>query len=190
MFIKTRKIQLALFITISVGLCAYGHASAHQNNEDGFATTIETHYKKFETMLNTQATPETMIEFLHNAIDNNAKIHMVISNHDTANTDKTEIEISKADYINSYLYGPRQIGNYHADVKVSDIKINKQNKTASATETLTETGYVQNPKNYEDKGDEFTSQTVCTSHYSFDKNQAPVLKASNCKTDISSEINI
>ncbi|NCT41354.1 MAG: hypothetical protein GW778_06820 [Alphaproteobacteria bacterium] len=141
---------------------------------------------QFSQILNAKSDPEILLDFLHNKIDDSADITISVKNPQINNAGAIEMKLTKADYINSYLYGPRQVKNYHADIKTLNAKMDDETNTLNTKEILTESGTMLNPHDYADPGRPYSSITACESQYSVESGQ-PTLKKATCKTQIAYE---
>lgn len=150
---------------------------------------IAANFKTFETLLNEGDAPEKLMTFLHETISNEAEFRVRISNEAAAGQGQgaNDVTLNKADYINSYLYGPRQVEDYQAQIEVLDITMDKGSQRAHSQEVLVERGYMRNPAKPNDYSQGFVSRTACQSEYTINAKQKPVLEKSVCKTDIAFE---
>lgn len=178
-------LQVFAIFSVSMMAVAAFHNSADANNwGKNIAKEIENRHQTFEAKLNAQNDPEGLMEFLHETISQSAKITMEIHDDAAPIDQPLAHKLDKADYINSYLYGPRQIDNYRADLKTVDIQIDAQTQTVKSEELLTETGRTRVPPGVKGKAQDFTSRTECESIHGLDDNDALVLMYSKCETDI------
>lgn len=180
---KTITIILALVISIIAMAGTFNKADATLQNQE-IVAKIQQDNAKFTKILNAKADPEALMEFLHNKIDNDAKIEMSINNPEIKDAGSIEMKLSKADYINSYIYGPRQVKDYHAIIKTIKIDVASNKENVTTKEMLTESGTMLNPHDYQDQGRPFTSYTSCESEYNVTEDGNVVLKNSKCHTDI------
>lgn len=173
-----------VIVSLIVFLAAVGminQADATLQNQDVIIKVRENN-AQFSALLNAKANPETLMKFLHNTIRDDAEIYLSINNTEMKQAAPVEMKISKADYINSYLYGPRQVKNYHADI--TTLKVDVDGARVKTKEMLIESGTTMNPHDYQDKGRNFTSRTTCESEHTVNENGNIALKRSKCRTDI------
>lgn len=157
-------------------------------NAPDYKAQIQNNLKTFEQILNNpQAEPEKLMEFLHNTIAKDAKFSMTINVPDAPMKGPASHEIGKAEYINSFLYGPRQIQNYKANIKTKDVQVDRTTGVVIAESVMTEQGTVKKKAGEKIFNEGFTSTTTCRSEYVQGENQGLVIKASDCTTQISTE---
>lgn len=182
----TDRLLTTIFIAGILILSTFASKNVEARNQ---TQTIEEKVKRtastFEAMLNAKSDPEELMEFMHNTISNDVQITLIINSPEEKQTTEIERKLTKAEYINSYLYGPRQVENYHASIKTMDINVGADNKTVTSKEIMTESGTIKNPHNYKDKGREFISRTVCNLQRTLDSRDNLILQLSTCKTEIS-----
>ena len=147
---------------------------------------LQDNVKKFEQLLNVQDNPETLLEFLDTTVSNDVTIQMTIKN-DAESQPPAEVTLTKADYINSYLYGPRQVDNYQAKVSAQIVHIDQDAEVLVSKETLIETGTMKPPLNAKEAPMDFTTLTLCENQYSIAPTQDVVLESSKCKVNIKIE---
>lgn len=180
---KAITITLALITGLILVAASLNNASATLQNQD-IVTQIKEDNEQFSKMLNNKNNPEALMQFLHNKVDNDAEIVMNINNPEIKEAGEIEMKLTKADYINSYLYGPRQVRNYQASIKTLDVNVDEASKAVTTKEMMTESGFMMNPNDYQDKGRSFTSYTSCTSKHDVTEDGDIRLKHSTCHTDI------
>lgn len=180
---KTIMIIFALVISIIAIAGTLNKAAAKLQNQD-IVEKIQQDNAKFTKILNAKADPEALMEFLHNKLDNDAKIEMSINNSEMKDAGVIEMKLSKADYINSYIYGPRQVKNYHASIKTIEIDVASDKENVTTKEMMIESGIMLNPHDYQEQGRPFTSYTSCESQYNVTEDGNVMLKTSKCHTDI------
>ena len=180
---KAIKIILALIVCVIAVIGSLNNADATLQNQE-LVMKIKADNEKFTKMLNAKSNPEALLQFLHNKVDNDAQIVMSINNPEIKEAGDIEMKLTKADYINSYLYGPRQVKNYQASIKTLEVDVDTDNSAVKTKERLTESGMMLNPNDYQDKGRPFTSYTTCESQHSVDEEGDIKLKSSKCHTDI------
>ena len=180
---KAVQVIFALILCIIAIAGTLSNADATLQNQE-LVTKIQNDNKAFTKMLNAKSDPEALMKFLHEKIDNDAKIVMKINNPEAKDAGVIEMKLSKADYINSYIYGPRQVKNYHASIKTLKVDVDADSESITTKEMLTESGIMLNPHDYQDKGRPFTSYTSCESSHVVSETGDITLKRSNCHTDI------
>lgn len=175
---------LKIIVSLIVFLAAVGvmkQADATLQNQD-VITKLRDNNAQFSALLNAKSDPKDLMEFLHSTIDENAEIYLSVNNTDMKQAEAIEVKVSKADYINSYLYGPRQVKNYHVDIMT--LKVDVDGERVKSKEILTETGVIMNLHDYQDKGRDFTSRTTCESEHAIVEGGELSLTHSKCHTDI------
>ncbi len=179
-----RKISLKMNILLvfaTAGTMIYVHSS--NASETSAKTAIEEGHKAFADALNLKD-PKKLVDFLHTHIAPEAKFNVKVSSDD-AKTAPSEVTMGKADYINSYLYGTRQVKNYHMDIKTGAVKTTEGGKL-EVQETYIETGLMTNPADPSKPGQDFISRTSCVTSYSAGENEKGLrVDGATCKTDIS-----
>lgn len=174
---------LALMICVIAIAGTINTAGATLKNQD-IITTVQNNNARFAEILNAKDDPEVLMEFLHNKVDHAAKIEMSINNPDINDAGPIKVNLGKADYINSYLYGPRQVKNYQASIKTVKIDVASDKQTVQTQEVMTESGIMLNPHDFQDEGRPFTSYTNCESEHNVSDKGEVTLKSSKCHTDI------
>lgn len=142
-------------------------------------------YKEFATILNDQGQPEAIMDFLHEKVAQDANFTMKISNPDEDNGKGTQAVLSKADYINSYLYGPRMIDGYNVSINVESTESLPEKGSWVSRVTFVESGSIKSPYDIKVKPRPFSSFTTCDSVHGFeDGKKNLVVKQANCFTEI------
>lgn len=172
---------IASIIIFTAAISAMKQADATLQNQE-IITKIRDKNTQFSALLNAKADPEDLMKFMHETIDDNAEIYLSVNNTDMNQAEALEMKISKTEYINSYLYGPRQVKNYHADILT--LKVDVEGEQVKTKEIITETGVIMNIHDYQDKGRDFTSRTTCESQHEIVKGGKLSLTHSKCHTDI------
>jgi len=172
--------KLAAFL-FGCTILFYVHGSNAKTNV--IAQKVKDKNKVFVQILNAKSSPEDLLKFMHDSVDEDAVIKMTVNDPEQKVPQMT-FQLSKADYINSYLYGPRQIKNYHADLKTTNVEYDHLSHTIKAKETLIESGITQDPHNHRNTGRNFTSQTICDVEHGINKADGITLKSSECETHI------
>lgn len=136
----------------------------------------------FEQAVNDLSDPMTLISFMHDHISDDAEITITVSNAATGETaDKTPpLEISKEDYINSFVHARPLIDYYKADVKMVDFRYDPKTNKAVTVEIMSERGVSERA---------FNSSTKCITEHELRDDVLTSTKAL-CHTDISFEENI
>lgn len=183
MLLKTVKIAVLPITCAIIYVATFNNADAKLNNQE-LVTKIKEDNKTFSKILNAKSDLETLLKFLHEKIDSDAKITMKINNPETKDADTIEMNLSKADYINSFLYGPRQVKSYKAEIKTLKVDIDSNAETIKTKDMITESGIMLNPHDYQDKGRPFTSYTSCQSEHTVLESGDIKLTNSQCQTDI------
>lgn len=181
--LKTLKFALPLAACIMLIKPVYNTADASTQTND-IASKIQQNNQTFAKMLNAKSEPEKLMQFMHKTIDNDAQIKMTINNPELEDAGVMEVKLSKADYINSYLYGPRQVKNYRADIQTVNVEVDESSNVVKTKDILIESGIMLDPRDHQAKGRDFTSRTTCESKHTLDENQDVQLEASVCHTDI------
>ena len=177
---RTLKIIASFIVFIAVA-GAMKQADATLQNQE-IITKIRDKNTQFSALLNAKSDPEDLMKFMHESIDENAEIYLSVNNTDMKQAEALEVKVSKSEYINSYLYGPRQVKNYHVDIMT--LKVDVEGEQVKTKEILTETGIIMNLHDYQDKGRDFTSRTTCESQHEIVKGGKLSLTHSKCHTDI------
>lgn len=177
------KIIFTFVVCVIAVIGTLNKADATLQNQD-LIVQIKENNQEFTDLLNAKADPEDLLKFLHEIIDNDAEIFLSINNPEIKDAGLIEMKLSKADYINSYLYGPRQVKNYHADIKTLEVDVDAEKQEVKTKERMTESGIMLNPNDYQDKGRPFTSYTTCESHHAVNEEGSLTLQRSKCHTDI------
>ncbi len=178
-----RSVLLSICLVVSILALALSQPANGTTKTKDVETRISQDFEQFESLLNQKQNPEALVEFLHSIIDQDAKFEMTVRDYQDRNAQSTKMVLGKADFINSYLYGPLQVANYKADFKTLKVSKNGDN-TLTSTAIFTERGRMldaQDPTKY---GPEFVSETVCVSTHGVESDERVTLKGSSCKTDI------
>lgn len=159
-------------------------ASAKEPAQIDKAEEIKSYYAAFENILNEKGNPEKLMDFLHKSVSQDAKFSLEVHNPDQ-NQAAPDMILDKAEYINSYLYGPRQIRNYKVQIKTMNVEWDEKAQAGTSKEIFLERGLTINPKDpLHSRGRAFTSQTSCTSVHGLNDQDQLVVKNSACKTEI------
>ncbi|MBL4804825.1 MAG: hypothetical protein JKY71_08165 [Alphaproteobacteria bacterium] len=177
-----RYIVLSICIVISSLVFApLSTATGNTGNEE-LTQQVTQDFERFETLLNQKQDPQQLLEFLHGIIDQDATFEMTVRDYQSKTAQDTKITLHKADFINSYIWGPRQVAGYQADFKT--LKVNKtDDKTLTSTAIFTERGRMMDMQDPSKQGQDFISETVCVSTHGIEKAKV-TLKGGTCKTDI------
>lgn len=174
-----------LAITLTAALSLSNMPSSNASNPEEEIGKI---YVEFETILNSKNEPEVIMDFLHKTIDQNATFSVEISNNETSNSQKTKSKLTKADYINSYLYGPRMVENYNIEINAEVTKSLPSEGLWMYRTTFIETGNIKDINNLNAKPRPFASITSCDTIHGYNAGKKAIsLKESNCVTQISYE---
>ncbi|MFK7840231.1 MAG: hypothetical protein AB8B83_07860 [Bdellovibrionales bacterium] len=144
---------------------------------------VKSNNAEFSQILNAKLDPEVLLDFMHDKIADDAKITISVKDPKNKDAGEIEVKLTKTDYINSYLYGPRQVKDYRADIKTMDIEVDEKTNTLKAKEILTESGIMLNPFDYQDPGVPYTSYTSCEAEYKIESGE-PTLQQTTCNTQI------
>ena len=178
---STRKNITKSILTIALGFTLTTSAYAGTENTE---QKIRESFQNFSSILNEKSAPEELIKFLHESIKQDAEFKLVINNPQI-NSNASEETLTKADYINSFLYGPRTIQNYNMDIKVKNIS-----KQDSGNKWISNVVYIESgdmKTNYSSApGKPFTSITSCEVTHILEKSN-PLLDSATCKTQILAE---
>ncbi len=148
-------------------------------------TDIRSIFKEMEGVLNQKSDLSKRVSFLHNFISDNATFTVKISNPTMPKATQGQvIEMSKGDYINTFIQGTNFVENYHLEITVQRIEINAKSGEAISTHTFVESGLMMNPFQLHKPGQDFISRTKCISRHGLKNGQA-VLLGSECRTDVS-----
>jgi hypothetical protein len=173
----------SLIITLALIL-----GSALQTNANPAPDSITLITEKNQTMsalLENRARMQETIAFMHEHISENAVFEMSMSNETMPKDAQGQnIQMSKADYINSFIQGAHFVDHYKVSIKTIDVQLSNDNKTAVSKEIMTEEGVSLNPNNLQEEGKPFISTTSCTTLHQLDGEKAISLKA-QCHTDTS-----
>lgn len=142
-------------------------------------------YTEFASILNDQGQPEAIMDFLHEKVDQDANFTMKISNPDAGQAQDTESVLTKADYINSYLYGPRMVQNYKVSINVENTESLPEKGSWVSRVTFVESGNMRTPYDVTVKPKPFSSFTTCDAVHGFAEGKKDlVVKQANCFTEI------
>lgn len=178
-------IMLFIALTALMPLLAFNIAQA-KNTPQNMQTQIQTNAKTLETLLNVQNDPEQLLSFLDNIVSNQAEIHLTINN-DAHNLEPAKVKLTKADYINSYLYGPKQVEDYKAKIQTQIMHVDYDAKILVSKEALLETGTMKTAPAQKTQGDAFKTLTICESHYKISTEKHLKLETSTCEVNINIE---
>ena len=146
--------------------------------------SLKASYKKMEDVLQNRQNPQELINFMHDFISEEASFRVAVQNPTMKDQNsRAEFEISKADYINSFLQGARFIEAY--DVEVRDIKVLDQTDELIWVEhVMIERGVMKDPKSLKKAGQNFTTKTICRSQHA---PQSYQILDSHCATSVQLE---
>lgn len=174
--------------TFIFSLSAFILTASHAHATNIEAKTVTDNYLKqvnaFEQLLIEKEKPQVISEFMNDTIDNDVKIQVEVI--DKKNTPK-KLNISKKDYINSYIYGAYAVKDYNISITVDKVAFDPETQTLLAAETTVESGTKLNPWNAKEKGVDFTTKTTCYSFYTVTDDSTPQLSQSACKVIIAEE---
>ena len=173
-------------LRVCFSVCLLFSVPVMADEGDVFIKDIQSNAKRFESLLNQKSDERALINFMHNAISHNADIHVSVDRPQTMHPVPESLKLSKEDYINSFVLGPRMIQNYHASITQSDFRYDAAKGIVHVKETLKETGLQPNPQNVNDSGQDFETITACAATYTVTGNE-PLLTSSDCKTVIAFE---
>ncbi len=156
--------------------------------EEAVEETLIQSKKNLEDLLTHKEKLDDLSAFLDSSIDQDVAI-IIQTIEPGAGSPSPEVELSKADYINSYVYGPRAIKDYLVDIEITDFEYNASQNVATTQEIMTESGLRLDPWDHKAPGIQFTSKTKCVSSYTLEA-QTPKLASSDCKTVILEEEDI
>lgn len=148
-------------------------------------TLITEKNQTMSSLLENRTNMQETIAFMHEHISENAVFDMSMSN-ETLPSDmpSQNIQMSKSDYINSFIQGTHFVDDYKVTIKTIDVQLANDNKTAISKEIMTEEGVSLNPLNLKEEGKPFISTTSCTTLHKLDGEKAISVKA-QCHTDTS-----
>ena len=152
-------------------------------------TMIERQHEAMEAALNQRANRRETVRFLHDHISETAYFRMTVDNPVLpAAYQGTPLNLSKADYINSYIQGTNFIANYSAHVETTGFSFN--NGEAVSTEVITERGEALDPMDMRTlQGRPFVSRTTCQTRHIL-QGEALVTTGGTCHTAVSFEQSI
>lgn len=154
-----------------------------QASTDHAENKIRENYKLFADILNAKAEPEALIDFMHSSISQDAEFLMDISNAEGPSKQNTEAVLSKADYINSYLYGPRMVKGYNIQINVENVEALGDNSEWVSKVNFVESGAMQDIQDVRHRAKPFTSYTSCATVHGYEDDSFVLIKAT-CRTEI------
>ncbi len=182
MFAITRTI---LFTTaIYLGL-ALGGAITHADTPPNYRALIETKNNTMSELLENRAKINDTVTFLHEHISDQALFDMSMSNATMPkDMPQQNIQMSKADYINSFIQGTHFIENYNVTIETVEVQPTGDGKNVVSKEIMTEQGLAMNPNDIKESGKAFISTTKCVTMHEI-KNEKAVSIRAKCHTDTS-----
>lgn len=177
-----RYVLLSICVVASLLVLAPAAIATGNTGNNDLTQQVTQDFERFETLLNEKQDPEKLLEFLHGIIDQDATFEMTVRDYQDAGKLDTKITLHKADFINSYIWGPRQVADYHADFKTLNVSKNQDN-TLTSTAVFTERGRMMDVQDPTKQGQDFISETTCVSTHGIE-NSKVTLKSGTCKTDI------
>ena len=176
------SIIIALILASTAGFT--GNKADAKRADIALEQKVKDSFSTLETLLNKPQSPEKLLKFLHESVDDTAKIRMTVSDEQAKETSNQNMVLDKAQYINSYLLGPRHIENYR--MHITDVKIQDASdpQMLMVQSTQVESGRMLDLYDYNKKGPNFKNETTCVSVYTLGDAQQAVLKDSACTTKI------
>lgn len=173
---------IAFISFTSLMTTAYGAGSQFADME----RMIKAKNSKIETLLNDRTHKAEAARFLHNHISEDATFTLSVYNPVLPSKEQS-FEMSKTDYINTYIQGTNFVQNYNVNIDTVKFEPSKgdPNKTYS-TEIMTERGTAMDPRTAK-KGRDFVSRTVCRTLNSLQDDGTVISEGSQCHTEISFE---
>ncbi|NQZ14368.1 MAG: hypothetical protein HRT94_06080 [Alphaproteobacteria bacterium] len=179
--IDKKFITFAVMITALVGIVMQSHAKPAT---DGILLITEKNQTMSKLLENRGAMQDT-ITFLHEHISETAVFDMSMSNETMPEgAPQQSIQMSKADYINSFIQGTHFVDDYKVSIKTVDVQVSNDPTIAISKEVMTEEGVSLNPYNLREEGKPFVSTTNCTTTHKIDGDKAIAVKA-ECHTNTS-----
>lgn len=179
--IDTKFITFAVMLTALVSLTIQSHAKPAT---DGILLITEKHQEMSDLLTNRSAMQDT-VAFLHEHISETAVFNMSMSNETLPEgAPQQNIQMSKTDYINSFIQGAHFVDDYKVSIKTVDVQVSNDPTIAISKEVMTEEGVSLNPYNLREEGKPFVSTTSCTTTHKIDGDKAIALKA-ECHTNTS-----
>jgi len=173
-----RLIILGIFLTIATS------AAAFADTPDITEKMIKEKYAALETALNSRADYQKAIKALHEHISDDAKFRLTVTNPTLSETGKTPVmEMSKEDYINTYIQGSHYVTDYEMDIQTAKFEYDPQQHKAFTLDIMTERGTMPSELN---SGKPFISRTTCRTAHELREGNL-VATASECHTDVSFE---
>lgn len=149
---------------------------------------VENQHRAMESALNARADRAAAVQFLDDHISDDARYSMTVNNPGLPDVyqDKT-LEMSKSDYINTFIQGTNFIAGYHVDIQMTDFSYDAARGEAVSTAIMTERGAMVSPLTMNiDEGKPFISRTTCRTHHVL-QNNVLVIRGGECHTDVSYE---
>lgn len=178
MYLKTALSVLAL--TVLIASLNLGNASQAKDYKD---VTLEK-FAKMESALNDRQDYKGTIDFLHTYIDENAVLEMKFDNPTLPKAIQGQvIEMSKADYINSFVMGTSNIDQYEITIENRSIEFDVDRKTVRTINTFVESGQVVQISKPSKQPEPFNSITTCLYEHKFENNDLTLIRA-ECETKV------
>ena len=138
-------------------------------------------------LLNDRKNPSGITHYMHEHISDNARFVMTVSNPVMPQIGKDQnFELSKQDYINSYIQGPAFITGYNVAIETRDFRFDAATGEAYSTDVIIERGTIASPRPDANSGKDMVSRTTCKTAHRLDGGK---LKSAGgqCHTDVSFE---
>ncbi len=139
-------------------------------------------------LINREGNHGELVQFLHTHISDEATFLVTVKDQTTGMDDKSPaMQLTKADYINSYLQGAHLIKDYKVAIDTLSVAYDQDNKQAVSIDVMTERGMMINPVGSQNTSPRiFISRTTCRTLHKITDDKA-VSQGSACHTDISYE---
>lgn len=145
---------------------------------------IDEKYAQLEKALNSRNDYGPAIKFLHDNISEDARFRVTVTNPTVAQSGKSPVmELTKQDYINTYIQGTHHVADYEMDITTAGFQYDPGRSQAFTLDIMTERGTMPNELN---DGKPFVSRTTCRTAHEL-REGSLVATASECHTDISFE---
>jgi len=182
MFAITRIVLFTAAIYMGLAL---GGIQTNATTPPNYMALIEEKNEKMSALLENRAQINDTVTFLHEHISEQAVFDMSMSNATMPkDAPQANIQMSKADYINSFIQGTHYVEDYHIDIKTVEVQPTNGGNSVMSKEIMTEQGVAMNPNDIKDPGKAFISTTKCVTIHEIKDEKAVSVRA-KCHTDTS-----
>ncbi len=148
---------------------------------------VARNYERLEQALNNRGAFQDMVKALHEHIGDDARFKVTVSNPVSGGQKSPVMELSKQDYINTYIQGTHYVVDYSVELETAAFQYDPQTDQAYTMDVMIERGTMMTQRF--DSGKPFISRTTCRTKHEL-QGEKLVATAGECHTAISFEESI